>query len=120
MHYGVPFHLIRDLYHSFFSFVNRLNDMIKYRRATANMNERYPDATVEELDATDRVCIICREEMDSGKKLPCGHIFHFNCLRSWLERQQSCPTCRTTVLGGGTVDFYFIFLFILFFYFFIL
>lgn len=26
------------------------------------------------------------------KKLPCGHIFHFQCLRSWLERQQSCPT----------------------------
>ncbi|KAI1784254.1 hypothetical protein LXA43DRAFT_227670 [Ganoderma leucocontextum] len=32
------------------------------------------------------------------KKLPCGHIFHFQCLRSWLERQQSCPTCRRTVL----------------------
>lgn len=26
------------------------------------------------------------------KKLPCGHIFHFHCLKSWLERQQSCPT----------------------------
>ncbi|KAJ3554227.1 hypothetical protein NM688_g3218 [Phlebia brevispora] len=32
------------------------------------------------------------------KKLPCGHIFHFQCLRSWLERQQSCPTCRRPVL----------------------
>jgi E3 ubiquitin-protein ligase synoviolin len=32
------------------------------------------------------------------KKLPCGHIFHFYCLRSWLERQQSCPTCRRSVL----------------------
>jgi len=97
-HYGVPFHLLRDLYYSFFTFMNRLNDMIRYRRATANMNERYPEATPEELAATDRVCIICREEMDTGKKLPCGHIFHFNCLRSWLERQQSCPTCRTPVL----------------------
>ncbi|KAI0700890.1 hypothetical protein BC835DRAFT_319019 [Cytidiella melzeri] len=35
------------------------------------------------------------------KKLPCGHIFHFQCLRSWLERQQSCPTCRRTVLETG-------------------
>ena len=33
------------------------------------------------------------------KKLPCGHMFHFRCLRSWLERQQSCPTCRRSVLG---------------------
>ncbi|RPD54199.1 hypothetical protein L227DRAFT_556717 [Lentinus tigrinus ALCF2SS1-6] len=36
------------------------------------------------------------------KKLPCGHIFHFQCLRSWLERQQSCPTCRRTVLENNT------------------
>ncbi|PWN38131.1 uncharacterized protein FA14DRAFT_118203, partial [Meira miltonrushii] len=34
---------------------------------------------------------------ETPKKLPCGHIFHFHCLRSWLERQQSCPTCRRTV-----------------------
>ncbi len=32
------------------------------------------------------------------KKLSCGHIFHFRCLRSWLERQQSCPTCRRMIL----------------------
>lgn len=31
------------------------------------------------------------------KKLPCGHIFHFQCLRSWLERQQSCPTWLVTL-----------------------
>jgi E3 ubiquitin-protein ligase synoviolin len=83
------------------------------------MDQRYPDATEEEMTAmSDRTCIICREEMTlrgrptvaepgtaaqaptgardgpntTPKKLPCGHIFHFYCLRSWLERQQSCPT----------------------------
>ncbi len=42
----------------------------------------YPDATPEDLQATDNVCIICREEMVTGaKKLPCNHIFHsrFTC-----------------------------------------
>lgn len=29
---------------------------------------------------------------ETPKKLSCGHMFHFNCLKSWLERQQSCPT----------------------------
>ena len=47
-----------------------------------------------------KVCIICREEMlaPSTKKLPCGHIFHKACLRSWFQRQQTCPTCRLDVL----------------------
>jgi len=80
------------------------------------MNERYPDATAEEL-AREDTCIVCREEMrpwvqpgpdntrrvderQRPKKLPCGHILHFSCLRSWLERQQVCPTCRRSVLDN--------------------
>ena len=55
------------------------------------MQTAFPDATEEELDAADRICIICREPMTSAKKLRCGHMFHFHCLRSWLERQQTCP-----------------------------
>ncbi|KAJ3210510.1 hypothetical protein HDU67_005241 [Dinochytrium kinnereticum] len=62
--YGLPLHIIRDLYMTLRSFIHRCRDLIQYRRATANMNERYPDATAEELAATDRVCIICREEME--------------------------------------------------------
>ena len=59
---------------------------------------RYPWATKEELEFSDKICIICREELDEAKKLSCGHMFHFGCLRSWLERQQACPTCRTSLL----------------------
>ncbi|MGH0185105.1 UNVERIFIED_CONTAM: hypothetical protein FKN15_016802 [Acipenser sinensis] len=62
----------------------------------------YPDATPEELQATDNVCIICREEMLMGaKRLPCNHIFHSSCLRSWFQRQQTCPTCRMDVLRAA-------------------
>ncbi|MGH0183274.1 UNVERIFIED_CONTAM: hypothetical protein FKN15_011318 [Acipenser sinensis] len=63
---------------------------------------RYPDATPEELQAMDNVCIICREEMLMGaKRLPCNHIFHSSCLRSWFQRQQTCPTCRMDVLRAA-------------------
>ncbi|XP_033367650.1 E3 ubiquitin-protein ligase synoviolin, partial [Parus major] len=63
---------------------------------------RYPDATAEELQAVDNVCIICREEMVTGaKRLPCNHIFHTSCLRSWFQRQQTCPTCRMDVLRAS-------------------
>lgn len=36
--------------------------------------------------------------VNHAKKLPCGHIFHSACLRSWFQRQQTCPTCRLNIL----------------------
>lgn len=118
--YGLPLNIVRDVYVTARSFITRLRALQRYQTATRNMDERYPNATEEEMTAmSDRTCIICREEMvlprpagaaaegdaqgpvpvnngdgpnTTPKKLPCGHIFHFYCLRSWLERQQSCPT----------------------------
>lgn len=119
--YGLPLNIVRDVYITARSFIMRFRDLLRYRTATRNMDERYPNASEEELSAmSDRTCIICRDEMahptgtpagegagetpqaqaaaqpegpnTTPKKLPCGHIFHFYCLRSWLERQQSCPT----------------------------
>ncbi|OCK78625.1 hypothetical protein K432DRAFT_406289 [Lepidopterella palustris CBS 459.81] len=116
--HGIPIHIMRDLYITLRSFFKRINDFVQYRNATRDMNARYPDATAEEL-ARESTCIVCREEMrpwtqpaaeasrsnrrvderQRPKKLPCGHILHFGCLRSWLERQQVCPTCRRPVLS---------------------
>jgi hypothetical protein len=32
------------------------------------------------------------------RRIPsCGHIFHVQCLKSWLLMQQTCPTCRKEV-----------------------
>ncbi|KAJ9185569.1 hypothetical protein P3X46_005187 [Hevea brasiliensis] len=98
MNYGVPLHLIRELYETFRNFRLRVADYIRYRKITSNMNDRFPDATPEELNASDATCIICREEMTTAKKLNCGHLFHVHCLRSWLERQHTCPTCRALVV----------------------
>lgn len=129
MFYGMPIHIIRDVALTIRSFYKRINDFLKYRQATRDMNDRYPDASPEEV-ARENVCIICREDMTAWaqpaavqnppnanaqpgpaptppnertrpKKLPCGHVLHFSCLRSWLERQQNCPTCRRPVLVSG-------------------
>ncbi|KAK4942338.1 E3 ubiquitin-protein ligase hrd1 [Elasticomyces elasticus] len=127
--YGLPIHILRDVFLTMRSFLKRISDFMKYRAATRDMNARYPDATAEDIGRED-VCIICREEMHPyqpavpqdgqpqpapnpvaermrPKKLPCGHVLHFSCLRSWLERQQICPTCRANVVRpvgtqGGT------------------
>lgn len=102
INYGLPLHLIRELYETFRNFKSRVADFIRYRKITSNMNDRFPDATAEELGQSDATCIICREEMVAAKKLPCGHLFHVHCLRSWLERQQTCPTCRSPVIASET------------------
>lgn len=127
MFYGLPIHIMRDLFLTARSFTKRLTAFMKYRRATRDMNALYEDATVEDIQRED-TCIICREEMrpwsvtnpqpppgapgaipparpaatvnerSRPKKLPCGHILHLGCLKSWLERQQMCPTCRRSVV----------------------
>ncbi|XP_028398788.1 E3 ubiquitin-protein ligase synoviolin-like [Dendronephthya gigantea] len=95
-----PLFAIRPMYLTLRSFKKSISDVIMSRRAILNMNTLYPDATEEELASGDNVCIICREEMTTNaKKLPCNHIFHISCLRSWFQRQQTCPTCRLDVLG---------------------
>lgn len=80
---------------------NPRDDLILEAHTRRYLESVYPDATAEDLRAMDNVCIICREEMQAGnacKKLPCSHIFHKNCLRTWFQRQQTCPTCRTDIL----------------------
>nr|SVE73472.1 EOG090X03TK [Daphnia atkinsoni] len=97
--YTLPLFAVRPMYLAMRSFKKALSDVILSRRAIRNLNTLYPDATAEDLANTDNVCIICREEMVTGaKKLPCNHIFHATCLRSWFQRQQTCPTCRLEVL----------------------
>lgn len=97
-----PLFAIRPMYLAMRQFKKAVTDAIMSRRAIRNMNTLYPDATPEELQATDNVCIICREEMVTGaKRLPCNHIFHTSCLRSWFQRQQTCPTCRMDVLRAS-------------------
>uniref|UniRef100_A0A8D0G094 RING-type E3 ubiquitin transferase n=1 Tax=Sphenodon punctatus TaxID=8508 RepID=A0A8D0G094_SPHPU len=97
-----PLFAIRPMYLALRQFKKAVTDAIMSRRAIRNMNTLYHDATPEELQAMDNVCIICREEMVTGaKRLPCNHIFHTSCLRSWFQRQQTCPTCRMDVLRAS-------------------
>lgn len=49
------------------------------------------------LEAANKECLICLEEQELGGmacKLPCGHIYHKECLVMWLKKQCTCPVCR--------------------------
>lgn len=48
-------------------------------------------------------CIICMENFNENelvKQLPCGHIFHGDCIDHWLIQQKNCPFCKSECFIG--------------------
>lgn len=58
---------------------------------------------VEVNNGDDQHVLFTQEDINSMSKnkrpkiLPCGHMLHFSCLKHWMERSQTCPTCRLSV-----------------------
>jgi len=99
----LPIYMMADIIQVARKLAQRLRSFRRYRRISMNMDMRFPDATDEEIEH-DEHCVICRESLFDGskpKKLPCNHIFHIDCLRSWLVMQQVCPTCRAEISPDG-------------------
>ncbi|KAF3341454.1 RING-H2 finger protein ATL39-like protein [Carex littledalei] len=53
-------------------------------------------------------CTICLNDLDEGdavRLLPvCMHLFHRDCIDLWLEKNNTCPVCRSRVIGGLEKD----------------
>lgn len=88
----------------FTAIVGRVRAAARYVRALRSLRAAFPDATPEQLKEFGDDCAICKEPMAAAKRLPCKHLFHLSCLRSWLDQMSpslhSCPTCRSPLLGG--------------------
>uniref|UniRef100_A0A8K9XU79 E3 ubiquitin-protein ligase AMFR n=1 Tax=Oncorhynchus mykiss TaxID=8022 RepID=A0A8K9XU79_ONCMY len=94
----VIFMQLRYLFHEV---QRRIRRHKNYLRVINNMEARFAVATSEELVANSDDCAICWDTMQTARKLPCGHLFHNSCLRSWLEQDTSCPTCRMSLNISG-------------------
>ena len=67
---------------------NEVNRIIQYLPSTV-LTERKAGENSE--------CIVCLENFDAGDKittLPCVHIFHTECIESWLKTNNHCPMCQ--------------------------
>nr|XP_043632095.1 E3 ubiquitin protein ligase RIN2 [Erigeron canadensis] len=107
--HGMTFHLIDavlflNIRALLSAVAKRIKGFIKLRIALGTLHGALPDATLEEIQAYDDECAICREPMAKAKKLSCNHLFHLSCLRSWLDQglsdNYSCPTCRKPLFVG--------------------
>ena len=48
--------------------------------------------------STESVCCVCMDELIGDKpvkKMPCDHMIHAECLKTWLNVGKTCPMCRT-------------------------
>ena len=70
------------------------------------------DMTEEEINQIKKEkinkCIICFSEIEKGKYLNCGHVFHLNCIKEWIFYYKTCPMCKCPIKldSNEKTDFY--------------
>lgn len=113
-----PLNIVQGCFFASLDVLKRCQQFMKILKLSKILDNALADATMEEIEAADSLCIICREDMctpekykeERGKnlhhrrrpkKLSCGHILHIGCLRDWLERSDNCPLCRQKVFSAG-------------------
>jgi Ring finger domain len=75
-----------------------------FERATVKAINGLQDVPIDSLPEEDRTCNICMDpfgEMEpingtseTPVRLPCGHVFGYICIKTWLKEHCTCPTCR--------------------------
>lgn len=55
--------------------------------------------TVHDIAANEESneCSICLDELQIGQpalRIPCGHLYHEECVKDWLRKSNECPVCR--------------------------
>ncbi|XP_038627059.1 RING finger protein 11-like [Tachyglossus aculeatus] len=58
------------------------------------------DPGPEASGTKNQECVICMQDLVSGDSirfLPCLHIYHVDCIDTWLIRSLTCPSCMEPV-----------------------
>ena len=56
---------------------------------------------IDKLSPDKKTCIICLENFKESDKiinLSCFHMFHNNCIRTWLNNNNNCPLCKNKII----------------------
>eukprot|EP00347_Sterkiella_histriomuscorum_P012527 403368233 len=62
-----------------------------------NISEKHCKKKDGSEEVETPLCTICQENLPIGEKamiIPCGHIFHPDCVLPWLKDHNTCPVCR--------------------------
>lgn len=87
----------------FFMLLELLVELVQLIKGFRKMKEltktmdHLPKVEQEEMkNQQDNICMVCFREMEEGRKLPCKHIFHEECLKQWIQKNTNhfCPKCK--------------------------
>ena len=81
---------------SYIKYIDSLNDFVIKRELAlqGKINNNEIEGKINTIKNEINYCIICLSEVEKGKYLNCGHIFHFNCIKKWALLYKKCPTCN--------------------------
>jgi len=72
-----------------------LDESVKPKTISASIVDSFPTRKANSNDISKDPCGVCLVEFCEGddiKSLPCGHIYHAECISKWLtERSTKCP-----------------------------
>ncbi|KAI3907032.1 hypothetical protein MKW92_008612 [Papaver armeniacum] len=78
------------------------------QRASKAVVESVPVIEISDCHVSNELhCAVCNEVFELGseaREMPCKHIYHTDCILSWLSLKNSCPVCRhelPTDMDGG-------------------
>lgn len=86
-----------------FAVKNNIDDTYKLQYFFDDVRDRIKERSIKNGNyigyfKNDK-CIICTEPLNNNATiLSCGHIYHFNCLHKWINKNNSCPLCRIKVI----------------------
>lgn len=86
------------------NFEDDLDDMLMDQRGLdKNILDNMEISKIQNIDKLDndkKKCTICLENYaigDDSIALPCIHIFHANCVKTWLKNHNTCPICKIEI-----------------------
>jgi len=75
---------------------------VKSDEATQSKTEKQYNFDDEEGELC-AICLVPFDEEELLMRLPCKHLFHWDCVEPWLQKNGTCPQCRKHVVSGVEV-----------------
>ena len=99
----IPSFRNENIFHNRLNQINRRIQLIRNNSRRVNNNVSLPETkldNISSLDSEKKRCLICLCDYIIGDKvinLPCIHMYHSECIKSWLNSHDSCPLCKIKI-----------------------